>query len=147
MFEVDMAIERNMSALKQIEPIVEEVVKLKEDEEKDGQPIGRMHYELNSHALNSVQIGAIARVYGESGDEVVQHLKRNPLAVLPIVFRRITQKDEEWVKARAELTKQWRSFIAVNFEGSLDVLCHFYKREIERSFAVDHLLEVRVVFS
>lgn len=140
-FEVDMAIERNVSAMRQIEPLAEEATQLRENEEQDGQPIGRMSYQLRSRSMNSTHIGAIARLYGESGDEVIHHLVRNPIAVLPIVFRRLREKDAEWRKARTEMTKQWQAVSEANFDGSLDVLCHFYKREIERKFASEQLLE------
>lgn len=140
-FEVDMAIERNHSAMRQIEPIEQEAVLLRENEEKDGQPIGRLKYNLKNRSLNSIHIGAVARVYGESGDEVVYHLLRNPISVLPIVYRRLREKDSEWRNARSEMLMQWRAGVEANNEGSLDVLCYFYRREIERSFGSEQLLE------
>lgn len=140
-FEVDMAIERNLSAMKAVEPLAEEVQKLKDGEEKDGQPIGRMNYNLRPRSLHGNHISAIARLYGEGGDEVIQHLLRNPLAVLPIVFRRLSEKDCEWRKAKTEFTKQWRARAKLNYEGSLDITCYFHRREIERSFSHDQLLE------
>lgn len=140
-FEVDMAIERNASAMRQIEPLAGEATLLRENEEKDGQPIGRMHYQLRNRSLSSTHLGAIARLYGDSGDEVIHHLARNPIAVLPIVFRRLREKDLEWRKARTDLSKQWKLLTEANFEGSLDILCYFYKREVERSFATEQLLE------
>merc|ERR1712038_1892040 len=76
-FEVDMAIDRNSSAMHQVEPLAKEVTVLKENEEKDCQPIGRLHYKLRARSLHSNHIGAIARLYGEHGDEVIRHLSRN----------------------------------------------------------------------
>lgn len=133
-FEVDMAIERNVMAMRQVEPIAEEVTQLRENEEKDGQPIGRMNYKLRSRQLNNAQINAIARLYGDSGDEVLQHLVRNPVAVLPIVNHRLRQKDVEWRKAKHELVKRWNTAYKANFEGCLDVTCWFYKRDLEKCF-------------
>jgi len=133
-FEVDMAIQRNIMAMRQVEPIAEEVTQLRENEEKDGQPIGRMHYKLRSRQLNNAQINAIARLYGDSGDEVLQHLVRNPVAVLPIVFNRLKQKDVEWREAKKELNKKWEAIYDANHEGSLDATCWFHKRDLERSF-------------
>lgn len=72
MHEVDMAIERNASAMRILEPVAEEATRLREQEEKDGQPIGRLQYQMRHRSLNSIHIGAIARVYGESGEEVLQ---------------------------------------------------------------------------
>jgi len=141
MHEVDMAIERNASAMRVLEPVSEEATRLREQEEKDGQPIGRLQYKMRNRALNSIHIGAIARVYGESGEEVLQHLMRNPLVVVPIVFKRLKEKNEEWRKVKKELNKEWKKTCSENISGSLDVKCIIYKQEIERSFARDKLLE------
>ena len=140
-YEVDMAIERNSSAMRQVEPMADEATLLREQEEKDGQPIGRLRYKLRPRSLSSNHIGAIARLYGESGDEVVHHLARNPISVLPIVLRRLRDKDQEWRKARAEMTKVWRAGNEANHSGSVDVLCFFHRREIERTFGTDQLVE------
>jgi paired amphipathic helix protein Sin3a len=140
-FEVDMAIERNALAMRQIEPIAEEVQMLREAEEKDGQPIGRLQYKLNSRTLNSIQINAIGRIYGDNGDEVIEHLARNPLAVLPIVYQRLRQKDHEWRKQKSELMPRWKSGCEANYEGSLDFPCYPKRRALERRFGLEQLRE------
>ena len=145
MHEVDMAIEQNASAIRALEPVSIEATRLRENEEKDGQPIGRLQYKLRLHCLNSIKLAAIARIYGESGEEVLQHLLRNPLVVVPIVFKRLKEKDVEWRNVKKELKKDWRKVISENHVGSLDAKCFVYKREIELSFATDRLLEVRHV--
>ena len=130
-FELEMAIERNEHALRQIEPFAEEVQALREQEEKDGQPIGRLQFRLNRYAMNSIHINAIARIYGDRGDEVIQHLVRNPMVVLPIVYQRLKQKDKEWRKLKAELTPRMEAVFAENHEGSLDALCYGNRRGLE----------------
>jgi paired amphipathic helix protein Sin3a len=140
-YEVDMAIERNALAMRQIEPIAEEVQMLREGEEKDGQPIGRIQYKLNPRTLNSIQINAIGRIYGENGDEVLHHLARNPLAVLPIVYQRLRQKDAEWRKQKSELMPRWKSGCEANYEGSMDYLCYPKRRALERRFGLEQLRE------
>jgi Sin3 family co-repressor len=140
-YEVDMAIERNAQAMRQIEPFAEEVQALREQEEKDGQPIGRLQYQLNRHALNTIHINAIGRLYGDRGDEVLQHLARNPLVVLPIVYQRLKQKDVEWRKVKSELWDKWNAACEANYEGCMDVRCYPYRRELERTFATTGLLD------
>lgn len=141
MHEVDMAIERNASAVRVLEPVAEEATRLREQEERDGQPIGRLRYKMRLRALNTIHIGAIARVYGERGEEVLQHLLRNPLVVVPILFKRLKEKNEEWRKVKKELNKEWKKTCSENITGSLDVKCFSYKREIEQSFTTERLLE------
>jgi histone deacetylase complex regulatory component SIN3 len=141
MHEVDMAIERNASVMRALEPVADEATQLREQEENDGQPIGRLQYKLRSRALNSIHIGAIARIYGESGEEVLQHLLRNPLVVAPIVFNRLKEKNEEWRKVKTEMKKEWKKTIAEHIGGILDAKTYSYKREIEKVFSKDRLVE------
>lgn len=138
-FEVDMAIERNAHAMRQIEPISEEATELRLNEETDGQPIGRLQYQLNPRTLNSIQINAIGRIYGDNGDEVIEHLARNPLSVVPIVYKRLREKDQEWRKQKSELMTKWKATCEANYEGSMDVMCYFNRKEVERSFSADQL--------
>jgi hypothetical protein len=49
---------------------------------------------------------SIRALYGESGQEVVDVLRKNPASTLPIVLARLQQKDEEWRRARLELSAQ-----------------------------------------
>ena len=138
-FEVDMAIERNALAMRKTEPIAEEVQMLREGEEKDGQPIGRLQYKLNARTLNSIQINSIGRIYGDNGDEVIQYLVRNPLAVLPIIYQRLRQKDLEWRKQKSELMPRWKAGTESNYEGSLDHKCYFKRRAFQRTFGLAQL--------
>ena len=140
-FEVDLAIETNSATMRQVEPLAEEVTILKENEEKEGQPIGRLHYELRTQSLMSNHLGAIARLYGDQGDEVIHHLMRNPISVLPIVFKRLKEKDVEWRKIRVELSKQWRTICDSNYEASLDSTSYFLRREIEKIVTQDQITE------
>mmetsp|Transcript_19028 Transcript_19028/g.39863 ORF Transcript_19028/g.39863 Transcript_19028/m.39863 type:complete len:1294 (+) Transcript_19028:65-3946(+) len=138
-FEVDMAIDRNALAMRKTEPIADEVQMLREGEEKDGQPIGRLQYKLNARTLNSVHINSIGRIYGENGDEVIQYLARNPLAVLPIIYQRLRQKDLEWRKQKSELISKWKVATEANYEGSLDHTCFSKRRALEKSFGLEQL--------
>lgn len=140
-YEADMAIELNAQAMRVIEPYAEEARALKEQEEKDGQPIGRLDYKLKPESLKVVHINAIGRLYGDHGDEIIQHLQENPLVVLPIIYRRLKQKDAEWRKIRDEMTKRWNAINESNFEGSLDVQCYAKRKALEHVFRKAQLLE------
>ncbi len=140
-FEVDLAIETNAAAMRQVEPLAEEITMLKENEEKEGQPIGRLHYELRPKSLTNNHLGAIARLYGDQGDEVIHHLMRNPISVLPIVFKRLKEKDVEWRRVRVELSKHWRSICDANYEASLDATSYFNRREVEKNINQELMIE------
>lgn len=141
MYEVDMAIDRNKATMRLLEPIADEANKLRGQEEKDGQPIGRLQYKIKPRCLKSIHVGAIGRIYGDAGDEVIQHFLRNPLVVVPIVYQRLKEKDAEWRKVKEELEKEWKVTLSENMKGSFDVKCYFDKRAIEDGFGTDHLLE------
>jgi len=140
-YEIDMAIERNVHALRRIEPFAKEVQALREQEEKEGQPIGRLRYQLHRHSLNTIHINAIARIYGDRGDEILQHLLRNPLVVLPIVYQRLKQKDVEWRKVKVEMTDRWNAATVANYEGSMDVQCYPNRKALEKAFTATRLLD------
>ena len=140
-FELDMAIERNAHALRRMEPFAKEAQAFREQEEKDGQPIGRLRYQLHRSSLNTIHINAIGRIYGDRGDEILQHLLQNPLIVLPIVYQRLKQKDTEWRNARTELLDRWSAIVEASYEGCLDTLCYFNRKALEKSFSSSRLLE------
>lgn len=143
-FELDMALERNLHALKRLEPIVREVEALREREEKDNQPIGRLQYSLlkkNTLSLNTVHLNAIARLYGDRGDDILQHLVRDPMVVLPIVFKRLQQKDTEWRQAKHEMKDRWNAVSAGSYEGSLDVKCLPGRRALEKYCSPHRLVD------
>jgi hypothetical protein len=94
---------------------------------------------LKPRTLNSIQINSIGRVYGENGDEVVQYLARNPLAVLPIIYQRLLQKDSEWRRQKSEIMPRWKAGCEANYEGSLDNLCYHKRRSLERTFGPEQL--------
>ena len=140
-FEMDMAIERNALAMRKIEPIAEEITMLRDNEEKDGQPIGRLKYKLNARSLNSIHINAIGRIYGDKGDEVIEYMVRNPLSSVPIIYQRLRQKDQEWRKQKIDRMPKWKAACEANYEGSMDFLCYSKRKEVERSFSADQLRE------
>jgi hypothetical protein len=140
-YEVDMVIERNSQTMRQIEPFAEEVQKLREQEEKDGQPIGRMQYKLNRYAMDTIHVNAIARLYGEKGDEALQYLMENPLIALPIIYQRLKQKDKEWREAKKDLNPRWNAVYEANYEGSLDVLCPMQRIAFENRFTRSRLID------
>lgn len=140
-YELDMAIERNTHALRRIEPFAKEAQAVREQEEKDGQPIGRLRYQLHRSSLNTIHINAIGRIYGDRGDEIIQHLLRNPLIVLPIVYQRLKQKDIEWRNAKRLLAERWGAICEANYEGSMDTQCYFNRKALEKSFTLSRLLD------
>lgn len=40
------------------------------------------------------------RLYGETGDNVIEALQTNPVGVIPVVLKRLKMRNQEWSKAK-----------------------------------------------
>jgi paired amphipathic helix protein Sin3a len=40
--------------------------------------------------------------------QVLELLRKNPAGAIPVILRRLKQKDLEWRKARQDLNKSWK---------------------------------------
>ena len=69
-FEVDMTIESN-SAMRKVEPYAKEVTMLRQNEEADRQPIGRLHYTLKNRSFDAKDLASTAQLYGDDNGEIV----------------------------------------------------------------------------
>jgi len=54
---------------------------------------------LQNVALSPIHYRAVQRIYGEHGHQMVKLMKENPAYAIPIVFKRLQQKDAEWCAA------------------------------------------------
>lgn len=133
-FEVDMAIESNAVTLARLEPIVEEISQLAENElivpESSnsvrassgdcGMAGKRYQYTFDKSILNVVHRNSISRIYGDSGSEILDLMVKNPTVTIPLVVERLRQKDMEWRKVRPRLNRRWKEMAEHNYYGSLD---------------------------
>ncbi|KZT08526.1 uncharacterized protein LAESUDRAFT_648466 [Laetiporus sulphureus 93-53] len=63
----------------------------------------------------------IRRIYGRDGaTEVLKALQECPAVAVPVVLKRLKQKDEEWRRAQREWNKTWREIDSKNFYKALD---------------------------
>ena len=46
--------------------------------------------------LSPIHYRAVQRIYGEHGQQMVKLVRENPAYAIPIVFKRLNQKDLEW---------------------------------------------------
>jgi histone deacetylase complex regulatory component SIN3 len=49
--------------------------------------------------LSPIHYRAVQRIYGEHGQQMVKLVRENPAYAIPIVFKRLEQKDREWCAA------------------------------------------------
>ena len=133
-YEVDMTIENNVSAIRALQPLSDEIKAL------SVVPNFEWHFRLDRRCLGVLHLKAIARVYGEYGSQVLELLKKNPGGAIPVVLRRLKQKDQEWRRARVELVKVWKDTQAKNYAKSLDHRSFYFKSADKRALTVKGLL-------
>jgi len=134
-FEIDQVIDSNAATLCRLEPIAEEITQLAQEEEMQsdfmsgivGKVTGecgmgglRFQYTFEPKILGVVHRNAIARLYGDSGQEMLEMIVKNPTAAIPAVVARLRQKDREWKVTRGKLNRHWKELAEANYFKSLD---------------------------
>ncbi|KAK9768683.1 hypothetical protein K7432_000515 [Basidiobolus ranarum] len=115
-YEYDLNIEANLSTIALLEPIARKIQNMTPDERtKYKLPPG-----LGGPSL-CIYKRMINKIYGkEQGAAVIDAVHNNPAIAVPVVLRRLKQKDEEWRRARREWNRIWREVDIKNFYKALD---------------------------
>lgn len=100
----------------------------------------KFNFTLEKRNLSTVHLNAITRIYGEHGPEILELLRKNPAGTIPVVLRRLKQKDLEWRKARQELNKQWKETMEKNYDKSFDHRSFYFKQQDKRTYSAKHLV-------
>ena len=132
-YEIDMVMDANRSAIKALEPINAELSRLAETTEVKWQ------YRLDKRSLSIMHLKAIARVYGDHGNEVLELLRKNPAGSIPIILNRLKEKAVEWGKIRQTLDKQWKEVLEKNYQKSLDHRSIYFKQQDRKAMMVKTL--------
>ncbi|GAB5588318.1 hypothetical protein Unana1_03218 [Umbelopsis nana] len=117
-YDYDLNIEANLNTIALLDPIAKKIsIMSAEDKNNFKLPLG-----LGGPSKTIYQ-RIIKKVYGrERGLEIIELLHENPAQVVPIVLKRLRQKDEEWKRAQREWNKIWREVDAKNYYKALDYL-------------------------
>lgn len=91
-----MNIEANLNTISLLEPIFKRIQSMSEEEKSSFKlPVG-----LGGPSKTIYQ-RIIKKIYGkEQGSEVIEMLHNQPLQAVPIILKRLRQKDEEWRKSQ-----------------------------------------------
>lgn len=129
-FEIDMVIDSNAATLQRLLPIAEEIAILaKEDvlpmdikgsSETSGLGGRRFQYSFDKNILGVIHRNTIARIYGDTGQEMLELMVKNPAVTVPLVVERLRQKNAEWRVVRDRLNKHWKELAEQNYYRSLD---------------------------
>jgi paired amphipathic helix protein Sin3a len=137
-FEIDMVIDANASTINMLEPLAREIEILKE---KDGAEEKLWNYVVDKGTFRVTHLNAISRIYGEAGAQILELLRKYPAGAIPVILKRLKQKDEEWRKARQDLNKQWKEVNEKNYHKSLDHSSFYFKQKDKKQTSMKVLVQ------
>lgn len=147
-FEIDLIIDSNMCTIRMLEPIAEEISNIKALEDAGDTSSPRFSFQLEKRNLSTIHLNSIARLYGDHGNEILELLRKNPAGTIPILLKRLRQKDLEWRKARQDLNRQWKEVLERNWEKSFDHRSFYFKQDATKNYSSKHLYsEIKGNFS
>ncbi|KAI9316424.1 hypothetical protein BX666DRAFT_1950439 [Dichotomocladium elegans] len=135
-YDYDLNIDANLNTLALLEPIAKKLETMSPEDKSQF----RLEPGLGGQSV-TIYERIIKKVYDvERGQEVIEMLYNNPARVVPVLLKRLSQKDEEWRKAQSEWNKIWRETDAKNFYRSLDYQGLTFKSNERKSIAVKTLV-------
>lgn len=108
--------------------------------EKKGMIAPKFSFSLEKRNFSTIHLNSIARIYGEHASEILELLRKNPTGAVPVILRRLIQKDTEWRKARKELNTHWKEIVDRNYEKSFDHRSFYFRQQDRRNYSAKHLV-------
>ncbi|KAJ2846753.1 hypothetical protein GGI22_006163, partial [Coemansia erecta] len=134
--EMDIEIDTNLSVIRQLTPIAQQIEQM--DPEKQMQLTLPENFWGMSEALPR---RALRKVYDIGrAIEIIKAMHTHPAVAIPIVLKRLKQKDEEWRRQRRELAKVWRENDAKNYYRALDHQGLTFKSADRKNISPKHLI-------
>ncbi|KAJ2803288.1 hypothetical protein H4S07_004493 [Coemansia furcata] len=114
--EMDIEIDTNLSVIRQLTPIAQQI------EQMDQDKLALLTLPENFWGMSeALPRRALRKVYDSSRTmEIIKAMHTHPSVAVPIVLKRLKQKDEEWRRQRREYAKVWRENDAKNYYRALD---------------------------
>ena len=79
--------------------------------------------------------------YADHGKEILELLRKNPAVAIPLILRRLKDKDTEWRQVVEGLNKSWRDTMQKNYYKSLDFMSFQFKRDDPKMLSSKVLLQ------
>ncbi|KAI9498981.1 hypothetical protein BDB00DRAFT_867052 [Zychaea mexicana] len=135
-YDYDLNIDANLNTIALLEPIAKKL-EMMTPEEKAAFRLGPG---LGGQSV-TIYERIVKKVYEEDrGKEVIDLLYKHPARVVPVLLKRLSQKDEEWRKAQHEWNKAWREMDAKNFYRALDYQGMTFKSNDRKAIAAKALV-------
>ncbi|KAJ3114140.1 Transcriptional regulatory protein sin3 [Phlyctochytrium bullatum] len=135
-YEFDINIEANLHTIALLEPIYRKIQTMTQEEKaKFKLPPG-----LGGQSTTIYQ-RVIKKIYDkDKGQEVIDALHNSPATAVPVVLKRLKQKDEEWKRAQRDWNKVWREIDAKNYYKALDHKGITFKASDKKSMSTKALV-------
>ncbi|CEI90614.1 Putative Paired amphipathic helix protein Sin3b [Rhizopus microsporus] len=142
-YDYNMNIDANLNVIALLEPIAHKIEQMTPEEKNNF----KLKPGLGGQSV-SIYERIIKKIYDkERGSEIIELLYSNPAQVVPILLKRLKQKDEEWKRAQREWNKIWREQDAKNFYRSLDYQGITFKSNDRKAMAPKSLVnEIESLF-
>ncbi|KAL7684976.1 putative transcriptional regulatory protein Sin3 [Plasmopara halstedii] len=140
-FEIDMVIEANASTISILEPLAQEIEALKSSNGSNNADDKLWNYVVEKGTFRVTHLNAITRIYGEAGSQILELLRKFPAGAIPIILKRLKQKDEEWRRAREDLNRQWKEVNEKNYHKSLDHTSFYFKQKDKKQTGMKMMMQ------
>ncbi|KAF3086068.1 Transcriptional regulatory protein sin3 [Orbilia oligospora] len=131
--DYDFHIEANLRTIQLLEPINQRIATMTNEEKANF----RLSPGLGGQSRTIYQ-RCIKKVYRDDGLETIKQLHEQPAYAVPIILRRLKQKDEEWRFAQREWNRVWREQTGKIFYKSLDHQGNTFKQNDKRNTTNRH---------
>lgn len=134
--EFDYYMESNLRTIQILETIANRIANMTPEQKANFKlPPGL------GHNSTTIYKKVIRKIYDKDrGFEVIDALHENPAIAVPIVLKRLKQKDEEWKRAQREWNKVWREMEQKVFYKSLDHLGLTFKQADKKLLTAKQLV-------
>lgn len=134
--EFDYHMEANLRTIQTLETIANRIANMTPEQKANFKlPDGLGHTSLTIYKK------VIRKIYDKDrGFEVIDALHENPAVAVPVILKRLKQKDEEWKRAQREWNKVWREMEQKVFYKSLDHLGLTFKQADKKLMTTKQLI-------
>ncbi|KXN85581.1 Paired amphipathic helix protein pst1 [Leucoagaricus sp. SymC.cos] len=134
--EYDFHIEAITRTIALLEPLHNKIAQLSAED--------RTNFKLKPHiggSWKAIHTRVIKKIYGRDlGLEVISSMQDAPVLAIPIVLKRLKQKEEEWKRSQREWNKVWREVDARNYTKSLDHQAIVFKTSDKKAITTKYLV-------
>ena len=127
-FEIDMVLETTKACVAKLQAYEEELKAMSEDD--------RENAHMPEGYLGQVSERAILRIYGDRGSDMLYLVKTAGHVTIPVVLKRLLQKQDEWQELKDEMLPVWTDVYAKNYAKSLDHQSFYYKQMDKKALSV-----------